>query len=249
MRRRMWMKSFLVFCFVLFGAAACSDTADDSQDNRSDAISDEVQDTNSDKQDTETEFDCATFRADNPGGGSCSAGSDCSPVACPCADGSTISTTSCFNGVCDGESVCEEICGSAGYLCEQPPANNNNNNDNNSNKEPDVTSDPDTTTPTKSCVAQTTCSNYVEADRCSDNGCTVETMRCAHLCDKYPLNPATCLGTTAGQQPCPNLGAESESACTESSSCAWLATCENPVDCSDLDSESACSNESTCAWE
>ncbi len=47
-------------------------------------------------------------------GGSCTTGSDCPSVACRCADGSTISTTSCANGVCEGREACASVCRDAG---------------------------------------------------------------------------------------------------------------------------------------
>lgn len=46
----------------------------------------------------------------------CSSPSECSPVACACADGSVVNTRSCVNGSCQGEAACSDACLASGVL-------------------------------------------------------------------------------------------------------------------------------------
>ena len=230
-----WLKSLLVVCVLGFGAVACSDANENSGDP----------------------INCPNFRAENGGGQSCGTSSDCSPVPCPCGDGSSVTTTSCYNGVCQGADACENACGSAKYVCmERPGSNNNDNNkdDNNVEQDAGVTPKPDTgggKPVEKSCKQKTYCGGYFNVQACEVNGCSVASSSCVHTCDKQGPDSSyaiTCTSLGSRKNECPNLGVDSESACTTKSSCAWFTSCVNPVECSNLGSESACKGESTCSW-
>ncbi|AWV91245.1 hypothetical protein [Bradymonas sediminis] len=219
------MKNLIFAMFFVFAAAACGDSSSGHED-----------------------LNCEAFKAENGGGDFCDGIGQCAPVDCPCADGSTVTVSSCVNGSCEGESACASACAPNEYVCEE------SDNGPIDTDEPDAgggSDASDNNPPAKSCVEKKTCSSYRDPDTCARVGCEVASTQCVHICDSYGTNDPNlgwCINNFSDKE-CPNLGATSESECTGSTYCGWGATCVNPVSCSDLDSESACSAESTCEWK
>lgn len=73
---------------------------------------------------------CSEFLGEDDGAGqACDEGSDCPSVDCPCDDGSSVGSTSCFNGICEGRDGCEEACQGFGaaYACADTGSNGDTN--------------------------------------------------------------------------------------------------------------------------
>lgn len=223
MNRSTLIRNLFIATLLTFTIGACGDSKSDHED-----------------------LNCVTFQADNAGGEACGGGDDCPAVACPCADGSTVTTRSCFNGYCEGESACASACAPNEYLCQEPVGNDD---------EPDAGHQSDThndDSPAKSCVQDSEVKQvYDDEQSCVDAGGNVVKAECGQYCQQYFSNPnqyASCANGPRGESACPNENADSASACTDSIYCAWIVQCEESVACTDLSNQSDCSQQTTCAW-
>lgn len=160
---------------------------------------------------------CADFLAQDDGAGESCEIEDCPTVDCPCEDGSTVGSTSCFNGVCEGRSGCEMACqdfGSA-YACQDQSTNSTANSSTNGAPNGSSNGTPNgnpngSTNGTPNGSTNGTTQTIPTGERCPQFGCTP------------PVRPATtdCEACEEGKCYVPDSGA---SYCT--------LECDEAADC------------------
>lgn len=215
---------------------------------------------------------CEDILAEDDGAGqACDELGSCPDVACPCGDGSTISTSSCVNGYCEGRDACEDSCnGRDGYLCNETAEASCSDGVQNGDEsgvdcggscaacgaEPtcddgvqngdetgvDCGGDCAACTTEKSCVSTMSCSEHRDPDECGDaTGCVVASEQCGHSCLQYDPNGAAYVNCLSLSS---DIDCPREDATTQGE-CTTDNRCAWYADC---EKETSCSglDESTC---